>query len=92
MPQRPCVTVHGFRSTFSDWAHETTAFPSIVIEQALAHAVGNVVERAHRRGDLLAKRRKLMDAWAELLSTPAPVRGAVTPIRRSAGQGSATGH
>lgn len=90
--RQPGVTVHGFRSTFSDWAHETTAFPSIVIEQALSHSVGNAVERAYRRGDLLEKRRKLMNAWAEFCNTPASARGAVTPIRQRAGRGAATGH
>jgi integrase len=58
------VTVHGFRSTFRDWAAETTAFPNHVVEQALAHAIANAVERAYRRGDLFAKRRALMDEWA----------------------------
>jgi len=46
------ATVHGFRSTLSDWAHETTSYSNHSIEQALAHAVGNAVERAYRRGDL----------------------------------------
>ena len=50
---RDDITVHGFRSTFRDWAGETTAFPSDVIEMALAHQVGNAVEKAYRRGDLL---------------------------------------
>jgi integrase len=59
------VTVHGFRSTFRDWASETTAFPHEVCEQALAHAIGNKTEAAYRRGDLFEKRRKLMDAWAD---------------------------
>ena len=58
------VTVHGFRSTFMDWAHETTAFPKVVIDMALAHTVGDKVEAAYRRGDLLDKRTKLMQAWA----------------------------
>jgi len=62
--KRHDVTVHGFRSTFSDWAAEHTNFPSEVVEMALAHAVGNKVEAAYRRGDLFDKRRKLMDAWA----------------------------
>jgi len=57
------VTVHGFRSTFSDWAGETTPFPREVAEAALAHLVGDQTERAYRRGDALAKRRQLMDAW-----------------------------
>jgi integrase len=58
------ITVHGFRSTFRDWASETTSFPHEVCEQALAHAIGNKTEAAYRRGDLFEKRRKLMEAWA----------------------------
>jgi integrase len=58
------ATVHGFRSSFRDWAGEETSFPREVAEAALAHTVGNEVERAYRRGDALEKRRKLMDAWA----------------------------
>ncbi|HNU10896.1 MAG TPA: integrase arm-type DNA-binding domain-containing protein [Rubrivivax sp.] len=58
------LTVHGFRSTFRDWAAEETHYPNIVAEQALAHTVGNAVEAAYRRGDLLQKRRALMDDWA----------------------------
>ena len=58
------VTVHGFRSSFRDWAAETTGFPHEVCEMALAHVITNRVERAYRRGDLFEKRRKLMDAWA----------------------------
>jgi integrase len=61
---RDDVTAHGFRSTFRDWAAERTRFPSEVVEMALAHAVGDKVEAAYRRGDLFDKRRKLMDAWA----------------------------
>jgi integrase len=61
----PNVTVHGFRSTFRDWAAERTDFPSEVVEMALAHAVGDKTEAAYRRGDLFDKRRGLMDAWAE---------------------------
>jgi integrase len=58
------ITVHGFRSTFRDWASETTSFPHEVCEQALAHTIGNKTEAAYRRGDLFEKRRKLMQAWA----------------------------
>ncbi|QIB34322.1 tyrosine-type recombinase/integrase [Ancylobacter pratisalsi] len=57
-------TVHGFRSAFRDWVGEETAFPREVAEAALAHTVGDEVERAYRRGDALEKRRKLMEAWA----------------------------
>ncbi len=58
------ITLHGFRSTFRDWAAERTSFPREVAEMALAHAIPNAVEAAYRRGDLFEKRRKLMDAWA----------------------------
>ena len=51
------ITVHGFRSTFRDWAAERTGFPNHVVEMALAHAIADKVEAAYRRGDLFAKRR-----------------------------------
>lgn len=57
-------TVHGFRSTFRDWAAETTAYPNHVVEMALAHLIGDKVEAAYRRGDLFEKRRRLMRDWA----------------------------
>lgn len=63
-------TVHGFRSSFRDWAAETTDFPNEVVEMALAHAIKNKAEAAYRRGALLDKRRELMDAWAAYLGTP----------------------
>jgi integrase len=59
------VTVHGFRSTFRDWAAECTVFPSEVVEMALGHVIEGKTEAAYRRGDLLEKRRQLMDAWAD---------------------------
>jgi integrase len=58
------VSVHGFRSTFADWAMEQTDAPHEVREMALAHAVGDKVEKAYRRGDLFEKRRRLAEAWA----------------------------
>jgi integrase len=58
------ATVHGFRSSFRDWAKEATNFPRELAEAALAHLVGDKTERAYSRGDALAKRRKLMVAWA----------------------------
>lgn len=66
-------TVHGFRSSFRDWCgDEAPQFPREVAEQALAHAVGNEVERAYRRGDALEQRRELMAAWADYVRpTPA---------------------
>jgi len=70
------LTVHGFRSTFRDWCAEKTHHPNIVAEQALAHTVGNAVEAAYRRGDLLEKRRALMADWATFC-TDAPVANVV---------------
>lgn len=61
--QAPC-TVHGFRSTFRDWAAEQTSLPGEVAEAALAHTVPKAVEAAYRRTDFFDKRRELMDAWA----------------------------
>jgi integrase len=61
-------TVHGFRSSFRDWAGDCTNFPREVAEAALAHAVGDKVEAAYRRGDALEKRRELMAAWASFLT------------------------
>ncbi len=61
-------TVHGFRSSFRTWVSEETEFPREIAEEALAHTVGNAVERAYRRGDALEKRRALMDAWAAFCS------------------------
>ena len=58
------ITVHGFRSTFRDWAGETTGFPREVIEAALAHGIKDKAEAAYARSDLFDKRRTLMDAWA----------------------------
>jgi integrase len=75
------LTVHGFRSTFSDWCSERTNFPAEVREMALAHAVSDKVEAAYRRGDLLQKRRQLADAWARFCDT-APAAGQVVPIRK----------
>jgi len=58
------VTVHGFRSTFRDWAGETTQFPREVIEAALSHRLKDKAEAAYARGDMLTKRAALMHAWA----------------------------
>jgi integrase len=71
---RADLTAHGFRSTFRDWTAETTDFPGEVAEAALAHAVGDRVEAAYRRGDLFEKRRKLMEAWGAYC-TSAVARG-----------------
>ncbi|MBS4004983.1 MAG: integrase [Afipia broomeae] len=61
---RSDLTVHGFRSTFRDWAAETTEYPNELVEMALAHTIKNKAEAAYRRGNLLDRRRALMQAWA----------------------------
>jgi integrase len=61
---REDITVHGFRSTFRDWASEQTSFPHETCEHALAHRISDKAEAAYRRGDQFEKRRKLMEAWA----------------------------
>lgn len=73
------ITVHGFRSTFRDWASETTTFAHEVCEIALAHTIANKAEAAYRRGDLFDKRRKLMEAWAGYCANPK--EGKVVPLR-----------
>src|SRR4051794_30989575 len=65
------LTAHGFRSTFRDWAGEATAHPREVIEAALAHRLKDRAEAAYARGDLFAKRRRLMEDWAAFLAAPA---------------------
>lgn len=74
------ITAHGFRSTFRDWAGETTAFPREVIEHALAHQLKDKAEAAYQRGTLLDKRRRLMAEWARFCTTLSTKAG-VTPIR-----------
>jgi integrase len=77
------LTVHGFRSTFRDWAAERTNFPNEVVEMALAHAVEDKTEAAYRRGDLFEKRRRLMEQWAEFCSRGAASSAKVVALRRS---------
>ena len=77
---RDDLTVHGFRSSFRDWAAETTSYPNHVVELALAHAIGDKVEAAYRRGDLFEKRAALMTDWAAYLSRPPAV---VVPLRKA---------
>ncbi|WP_227814330.1 tyrosine-type recombinase/integrase [Nitrogeniibacter aestuarii] len=67
--ERHGITVHGFRSTFRDWAAETTNYPREMAEMALAHTVSDKVEAAYRRGDMLEKRRHMMQAWAKHCGT-----------------------
>jgi integrase len=80
--RRPGVTVHGFRSSFRDWASERTNYPPVVAEQALAHTIGSKVERAYHRTDLFEKRRRLMADWAAWCSRPVPTGGTVTALAR----------
>ena len=80
---RPGITVHGFRSTFKDWASERTNYPREVSEMALAHAVGDKVEAAYRRGDLFAKRQQLMAAWETFCSRPFGATGDVVSLRKA---------
>jgi integrase len=76
---------HGFRSSFRDWAAESTNFPREVVEMALAHTIENAVEAAYRRGDLFEKRRRLMDAWAGYCGKVQDKKPAsLTPIRGGA--------
>jgi len=58
------VTVHGFRSSFRDWAGNASNFPREVVETALSHVIGDKAEQAYRRSDALEKHRKLMEAWS----------------------------
>ena len=80
--RRTDLTIHGFRSTFRDWAAEQTSFPHDVCEMALAHTVGDASTRAYRRTKLLPKRRQLMDTWAAYCASPASAAGDVVPIRK----------
>ena len=64
---RPDVTVHGFRSTFRDWAGDATSHPRELVEQALAHTIQNAAERAYRRGTAVERRRELMEEWSGFL-------------------------
>jgi integrase len=78
------ATVHGFRSTFRDWASEQTSYPHEMCELALAHAVGSKVEAAYRRGDMMEKRRRLMADWAAYCERPPAERSNIVPIREAA--------
>ena len=78
------LTVHGFRSTFRDWAAEYTSYSREVCEMALAHAIADETEAAYRRGDLFDKRSRLMQEWAMFCATPRQTGEKVTPINRTA--------
>ena len=75
------VTVHGFRSSFRDWAAECTAYPHEVCEMALAHTIANKAEAAYRRGDVFEKRRRLMEEWATYCAGEGISEAEIIPIR-----------
>ena len=81
---RTDITVHGFRSTFRDWAAERTNYANHVVEMALAHTVGNKVEAAYRRGDLFDKRRRLMAEWSRYCITPPAAGSRVIALNKIA--------
>jgi integrase len=74
------LTVHGFRSTFRDWAAEQTNFASEICEMALAHTAGDKVKEAYMRTDLIDKRRLLAAQWADYCNTLPEERGTVVPL------------
>ena len=80
---RPGLTAHGFRSTFRDWAAETTAHPREVIEAAMAHRLKDAAEAAYQRGDLLQRRAVLMKDWA-IFCAKLQAADNVTQIHRTA--------
>ena len=80
--KRDDLTVHGFRSTFRDWAAESTSFPREVAEAALAHMIPDKVEAAYRRSDLFERRRQLMQAWSRYCASGAG-KETVVPIRQA---------
>jgi integrase len=80
---RSDITGHGFRSSFRDWAGETTAYPREVIEHALAHQLKDKAEAAYARGSMFEKRRRLMDEWSKF-SSKVQAAGTVTPIKAKA--------
>ena len=77
------ATVHGFRSTFRDWASERTNYPRDVAEMALAHVIENKVEAAYRRGDLFERRKMMMQEWGNFVGVSASEK--IVPIGRRAG-------
>jgi integrase len=84
--KRGDLTVHGFRSSFRDWCAEATGIQREVAEAALAHVIGDKAEAAYQRGDLLQKRRHLMDEWASFCAAPyvTPEAGKVVQLHGAA--------
>jgi integrase len=74
------VTAHGIRSAFKTWGSERTNYPREIIEAALAHVIGDAAEQAYARGDMLARRRQLMESWADYCSRP-NVEADAVPLR-----------
>ena len=70
---RDTATAHGFRSSFRDWGAELGDYPNELLELAIAHAVGDKVEAAYRRGNMLAKRHELMADWEAFCGQAKPV-------------------
>jgi integrase len=79
---RPDATVHGFRSSFRDWAAEQTTYPHDLAELCLAHKVGDATVQAYRRGDGLQKRFRIMQTWADFLAKPSQQTGAVVHLAK----------
>lgn len=75
---------HGLRSSFRDWCAENTNFPRDLCEMALAHTITNKAEAAYRRGDMLERRRALMDAWTKFVQSPPAADAEVVPMLRGA--------
>ena len=80
--RRSDLTAHGFRSSFRDRAAEQTNYPREVAEMARSHSISDKVEAAYRRGDLLEKRRRLMEAWASYATAKPTAGQTITPMRR----------
>ena len=81
------VTVHGFRSAFRDWGGERTNAPRELLEVALAHAIGGATEAAYARGDLLEKRRRVMQQWATHCATPSARANRAKVVALGVGRG-----
>jgi len=79
------LTTHGFRSSFRDWCAEMSSYPREVAEAALSHVLKDKTEAAYQRGDLIEKRRRLMDSWAQYLLT-FENNSDVVPIKSKANQ------
>jgi integrase len=83
--ERTDITVHGFRSTFRDWAGEQTNFPRELIEHALAHQLKDKAEAAYARSTMPEKRRALMDAWAALCANQEAIATTPVPMQLNGG-------